>query len=140
MPQVAIELEVADQQQESARLAALYATGILDTPPEPGYDAITRLAAEYFQADSAAIAFADESRIWMKSCWRQVIRELPRKNSFFDLILAEDGPVVVSDIMQTFSMRRAIAAAQTTRHGFFCRGSGALQRWKYSRNSDHLPP
>ena len=46
MPQVAIELEVADQQQESARLAALYATGILDTPPEPGYDAITRLAAE----------------------------------------------------------------------------------------------
>ena len=70
MPQVAIELEVADQQQESARLAALYATGILDTPPEPGYDAITRLAAEYFQADSAAIAFADESRVWMKSCWR----------------------------------------------------------------------
>ena len=98
MPQVAIELRVADQQQEDARLATLYATGILDTPPEPGYDAITRLAAEYFQADSAAIAFADESRIWMKSCWRQVVRELPRKNSIFELVLAEDGPVIVSDI------------------------------------------
>jgi EAL domain-containing protein (putative c-di-GMP-specific phosphodiesterase class I) len=99
MPQVAIELGVADQQQECARLATLYATGILDTLPEPSYDAITRLAAEYFQADSAAIAFADESRIWMKSCWRQIIRELPRKNSIFDLILVEDGPVVVSDIV-----------------------------------------
>ena len=98
MQQVASELEVADQQQEGARLATLYSTGILDTPAEPSYDAITRLAAEYFQADSAAIAFADESRVWMKSCWRQVIRELPRKDSFFDLILAEDGPVVVSDI------------------------------------------
>ncbi len=99
MPQVAIELGVMDQQQEEARLATLYATGILDTPPEPGYDAITRLAAEYFQADSAALAFADESRVWMKSCWRQVIRELPRKNSIFDLMLVEDGPVVVSDIL-----------------------------------------
>ncbi|MGO9317338.1 MAG: EAL domain-containing protein [Terracidiphilus sp.] len=98
MLQVAIELGVVDQQHEDARLATLYATGILDTPPEPGYDAITRLAAEYFQADSAAIAFVDESRVWMKSCWRQVIRELPRKNSIFELVLAEDGPVIVSDI------------------------------------------
>jgi EAL domain-containing protein (putative c-di-GMP-specific phosphodiesterase class I) len=98
MPQVTIELRVADQQQEDARLATLYATGILDTPPEPGYDAITRLAAEYFQADSAAIAFVDESRVWMKSCWRQVVRELPRKNSIFNMVLAEDGPVIVSDV------------------------------------------
>ena len=72
--------------------------GILDTPPEPAYDAITRLAAEYFQADSAAIAFADESRVWMKSCWRQMVRELPRKDSIFDMMLAQDGPVVVSDV------------------------------------------
>src|SRR5215469_12124891 len=36
-------------EQESARLAALYATGILDTAPDPAYDAITRLAAEHFQ-------------------------------------------------------------------------------------------
>jgi EAL domain-containing protein (putative c-di-GMP-specific phosphodiesterase class I) len=100
MSQVAIELGVTDRQQEKARLAALIAADILDTPPEPAFDAITRLAAEYFQADSAAIGFADESRIWMKSCWRQAVRELPRKNSIFDLILAEDGPVIVPDIFR----------------------------------------
>jgi len=100
MPQVAVELREVDRQQEDARMAALIATGILDTPPEPEFDAITRLAAEYFQADSAAIAFVDESRVWMKSCWRQVIRELPRKNSIFDLMLAQDGPVVIPDIFK----------------------------------------
>jgi EAL domain-containing protein (putative c-di-GMP-specific phosphodiesterase class I) len=98
MPQAEREIGEIDRQQEDARLAALISTGILDTPPEPGFDAIARLAAEYFQADSATIAFADESRVWMKSCWRQMVRELPRKNSIFDLVLAEDGSVAVPDI------------------------------------------
>jgi EAL domain-containing protein (putative c-di-GMP-specific phosphodiesterase class I) len=98
MPQVDYEIRVTDQQQEEARLAALISVGILDTPPEPAFDAITRLAAEYFQADSASLAFVDESRVWMKSCWRQVVRELPRKNSIFDMVLAENGPVIITDI------------------------------------------
>jgi EAL domain-containing protein (putative c-di-GMP-specific phosphodiesterase class I) len=100
MLQVELEITATNWQQEAERLAALDATGILDTPPEPAYDTVTRLAAEYFQADSAAIGFADESRVWMKSCWGQTIRELPRKNSIFDLVLAEDGPVIVSDIVR----------------------------------------
>jgi EAL domain-containing protein (putative c-di-GMP-specific phosphodiesterase class I) len=98
MPQAGLGLIEMDQQQEDERLAALISVGILDTPPEPAFDAITRLAAEYFQADSATLAFADESRVWMKSCWRQVIRELPRENSIFDLVLAKDGPVIITDI------------------------------------------
>ncbi len=67
MPLVESETGKIDRQEEEARLAALASLGILDTPPEPGYDAITRLAAEYFQADSAGLGFADESRIWIKS-------------------------------------------------------------------------
>jgi EAL domain-containing protein (putative c-di-GMP-specific phosphodiesterase class I) len=98
MPQETIEIGVVDRQQENLRLSALLATGILDTSPEPTYDAITRLAAEYFQADSAAISFVDESRVWMKSCWRQMVRELPRENSIFNLVLAQDGPVIIPDI------------------------------------------
>ncbi|MGD0799795.1 MAG: EAL domain-containing protein [Terracidiphilus sp.] len=97
MPQAELELNEIDRQQEKARLAALLSTGILDTPPEPAYDAITRLAAEYFHADSATLAFADESRIWIKSSWGAMVRELPRANSIFDLVLAVDGPVFVAD-------------------------------------------
>jgi len=87
-----------DMRHEQERLAALISTEILDTPPEPAYDAITRLAGEYFQADSAGLAFADESRVWMKSIWRQIARELPRKHSIFDMVLKENGPVIVPDI------------------------------------------
>ena len=61
MQQAELETGRLDHEQEAARLTALIATGIMDTPPEPGYDAITRLAAEYFRADSAGIGFADRS-------------------------------------------------------------------------------
>jgi EAL domain-containing protein (putative c-di-GMP-specific phosphodiesterase class I) len=100
MPQVELEIGRMEQQQEKVRLAALMSTGILDTPPESDYDAIARLAGEYFHADSASISFADESRIWMKSCWRHVVRELPRANSVFDLVIAKNGPVIVPDILK----------------------------------------
>jgi EAL domain-containing protein (putative c-di-GMP-specific phosphodiesterase class I) len=98
MPQVALELGEVERQQEEVRLAELLDIGILDTPPEPAYDAITRLAAEYFRAGAAAIAFADGSRVWVKSNWGHTVRELPRKNSIFNLVLAKDGPVIVNDI------------------------------------------
>lgn len=83
---------------EDARLAALRSVGILDTAPEACYDAITRLTAEYFHADSAGLGFGDESRVWIKSFWGQQPRELPRENSIFDMVLAADGPVVIADI------------------------------------------
>jgi EAL domain-containing protein (putative c-di-GMP-specific phosphodiesterase class I) len=87
-----------DCQRETARITALKSAGILDTPREPEFDAITRLVANYFHADSAAIIFADESRLWIKSFWGWEIRELPRRNSIFDLVLAQDGPVVIPDL------------------------------------------
>jgi EAL domain-containing protein (putative c-di-GMP-specific phosphodiesterase class I) len=98
MPQAESEIGRLDHQQEAARLDALNSTGILDTPREASYDAITRLAAEYFGADAAGLGFADDGRVWIKSNWGRHIRELPRKNSVFDRVLAEDGPVFVPDI------------------------------------------
>lgn len=87
-----------DLSHENARLDALASAEILDTPPEPSFDAITRLTAEYFRADTVLLGFADESRIWIKSAWGEPVRELPRAGSVFDMVLAEDGPVVIADI------------------------------------------
>ena len=84
--------------QETSRLAALRAVDILDTPAEPAYDAITRLAAEYFHVDSAVISFADETRVWIKSAWGDSRREIPRSNSLFDLVLTANGPVTIRDV------------------------------------------
>jgi EAL domain-containing protein (putative c-di-GMP-specific phosphodiesterase class I) len=87
-------------QEEYARLAALDSAGILDTPPEAAFDAITRLAAEYFHADAALLGFAGESRLWIKSSWGEPLHELPRPQPVFDLVLAEGGPVVIPDLAQ----------------------------------------
>jgi EAL domain-containing protein (putative c-di-GMP-specific phosphodiesterase class I) len=87
-----------DHSQEFARLDALASAEILDSPPEPSFDAITRLAAEYFRADTVLLGFADESRIWIKSSWGEPVRELPRVGSIFDMVLAADGPVVIPDL------------------------------------------
>ena len=62
-----LEAGTQDWQQEEMRLAALFSTAVLDTAPEPIFDSISRLAAEYFHADMASISFADQSRIWFKS-------------------------------------------------------------------------
>lgn len=84
-------------EDEAGRLAALAATGILDTPPDPSFDAITRLAASHFRVDAAVIAFADETRIWIKSHSSPTIRERPRRGSLFDMVLSADGPVELHD-------------------------------------------
>lgn len=89
-----------DRRQEIARLGALASYAILDTPPEACYDDLVRLAAEYFHAEAACLAFADESRVWIKSWWGRQVREFPRANSVFDLVLERDGPVAVGDVHQ----------------------------------------
>jgi EAL domain-containing protein (putative c-di-GMP-specific phosphodiesterase class I) len=98
MSAIEVETSRAQADRESARLEALESLAILDTPPEPGYDAITRLAADYFEADAAVIAFADETRVWVKSHWGDTMRELPRANSVFDMVLESDEPLVIADI------------------------------------------
>jgi len=52
---------------ENLRLAALDRCGILDTPPDPHFDRITRLAAQFFGAPMAAISFVAHDRSWFKS-------------------------------------------------------------------------
>ena len=98
MTPVELEAVKIDWPGEAARLSLLAETEILDTEPEPSFDAITRLCAEYFRADTVLLGFADASRVWIKSYWGEAVRELPRSQSVFEMVLAADGPVVVPDI------------------------------------------
>lgn len=49
------------------RVDALKAMAVLDTPPEDGYDALTRLAATVCATPIAIISLIDGERIWFKS-------------------------------------------------------------------------
>jgi EAL domain-containing protein (putative c-di-GMP-specific phosphodiesterase class I) len=108
MPKLELELAAIHTGSEAARLAALESTGILDSEPEACYDAITRLTAEYFQAETVLLKFADETRVWIKSYAGQEVREVPRQNSIFDMVLAEDGPIVISDISRRPELEGAL--------------------------------
>lgn len=52
---------------EPERLDSLHAYAILDTPPDPRFDAITQLAALLFNAPMALVSLIDETRQWFKS-------------------------------------------------------------------------
>lgn len=105
MAQAENERGKAVHMKEQGRLAALAGSGILDSDPEACFDAITRMCADYFKADAVFLGFADESRLWIKSSWGEPVRELPRQNSIFDVMLAENGPLIVPDVLEDSRFR-----------------------------------
>jgi PAS domain S-box-containing protein len=52
---------------EPKRLAALRRYGILDTPPEPAFDDLAKLASEICGTPMALVTFIDEDRQWFKA-------------------------------------------------------------------------
>src|SRR5690242_21725446 len=54
-------------ENEAARLNALRRYKILDTPPEPAFDRIAEMAANFFHVPMAGVSLVDEDRVWFKS-------------------------------------------------------------------------
>ena len=52
---------------EDARIQALRSYAILDTPPAPSFDRLTRLAAHLFDVPIALVSLIDSERQWIKS-------------------------------------------------------------------------
>ena len=82
---------------EKLRLAALDRCGILDTPPDPHFDRITRLAAQFFGAPMAAINFVAHDRCWFKSTYGFHQIQLARPASFCSHTIACPEALVVPD-------------------------------------------
>lgn len=64
------------------RVASLKAMAILDTPPEAGFDALTRLAALVCMTPVAVISLIDGERLWFKSVHGFGERTMDSSNSF----------------------------------------------------------
>ena len=86
---------VPDNEQE--RLAALEASGILDSEPEPSFDRITRLAAQSLDVPIALISLVDRDRQWFKSALGLGVAETPRSASFCAHAICQDAMMVVPD-------------------------------------------
>ncbi len=67
---------------EQARINAARASGLLDTPPEPAFDDLARLAAHVLGMPIALISIVDEERQFLKSHVGLDVTETPRDVSF----------------------------------------------------------
>lgn len=84
---------------ERERLASLRSLGLLDTPPEERFDAITRLAAEIFEVPIAYISLVDENRQFLKSRVGLDFCETGRDVSFCGHAILESEPLIVPDTL-----------------------------------------
>lgn len=87
---------------ERQRLAALHALHLLDTPPEPRFDRLTRLAAGLFGVPTALISLIDEDRQWFKSRHGMELCETNREDAFCNraIQLPAGSVLVVPDAPQ----------------------------------------
>lgn len=88
------------QSEESARLAALRRYGVLDTPAEPQFDRVVRMAQQVFQVPIALVSLVDTSRNWFKARVGLDVEELPRDVAFCDHAIRESQVMVVEDARQ----------------------------------------
>ncbi|MBN1203782.1 MAG: PAS domain-containing protein [Myxococcaceae bacterium] len=84
---------------EKARLEALHSYEVLDTPPEPSFDDITRLAALVCGTPIALISLVDEARTWFKSRLGIEPHEFPRELTFCSQAILQPELFVVPDFL-----------------------------------------
>ncbi len=82
---------------ETERLAALRRYGVLDTPAEAAFDALTRLAAHLLKVPIALVSLVDADRQWFKARYGIDVTETPRDVSFCGHAVASERLLIVED-------------------------------------------
>lgn len=104
-------------EQEKSRLDLLRGYGLLDTPPEPAFDALATAVATRFSAPIALISLVDEDRQWFKATVGLAVAETPRSMSFCAHAIQNDSVLVVSDALShpTFDTNPLVLGDPTIR-------------------------
>ena len=85
--------------REAERLAAVRRYNVLDTPPEPAYDRVTRLVSRTLQVPIAAIGIFDVDRVWVKSRHGVDVEELDSTGIASPVGKPDDAPWTVQDTL-----------------------------------------
>ncbi len=94
--------DLDDRVNDIGRLAALRATGLLDSPPEASFDRLARLAARLTHAPVALVSLVDEDRQFFKASVGldeelTARRETPLDQSVCRHVVLSGRPLVLSD-------------------------------------------
>ena len=84
------------------RLQALAKSRLLDSPPEPAFDRLTRLASRILDAPTSLVSLVGEDRQFFKSCVGlseelELARETPISHSFCQHVVTSEKALIVSD-------------------------------------------
>lgn len=83
---------------ESSRLKTLQSMEILDTPPDPILDQLTRIACHIFDVPISLISLLDEDRQWFKSnTGIERVRQTPREWAFCDHAIKAPNLFLIRD-------------------------------------------
>lgn len=87
---------------ESCRLHALRREAVLDTPEEPAFDRLTKLAARFLEAPVALVSFVDQDRQWFKSALGlpepyATLRQTPLSHSFCKAVVVTRSVLLIED-------------------------------------------
>ncbi|MBN8813101.1 MULTISPECIES: ATP-binding protein [unclassified Sphingomonas] len=88
------------QDRERLRLQALEAYEILDTPREPAFDEVVRLAADICEAPIALVSFVGNDRLFFKAAHGVDLLGMDRDMSFCESALLQDELMLVPDASQ----------------------------------------
>jgi len=85
---------------ELERLSMLDALDLLDTPPEPAFDRVTRLAGRLLDVPTALFSLVDADRQWFKSRVGIEAGQNPREHAFCAHAIGMSAALVVPDAQQ----------------------------------------
>src|SRR3978361_1629159 len=84
---------------ESSRVDALRRYEIIDTPPAPNFDRLTRVAAASLGRPVCTLALADRDRFWFKSKQGVDATDMPRSMAFCEETIRGCDVFVVPDAL-----------------------------------------
>jgi two-component sensor histidine kinase len=91
--------DASPDQVERLRLDTLREYRLLDTGPEEAFDRVAKMVADLYEAPIALVSLVDDCRQWFKSAYGLDASETPRDISFCQFVIAEDRPVIVTDVL-----------------------------------------
>ena len=94
------QMEAVLPENEAQRLDALRRYKILDTPPEPAFDQIAEIAANFFRVPMAGISLVDAGRVWFKSRIGINAEQVARDAGLCQSAMLSDGVYHVRDAAQ----------------------------------------
>lgn len=104
--------------RESQRQLALREVQLLDTPPEPEFDALARLAQSMLRTDMSSITLFDADRQWFKARCGPLAPETERQPALCAAVFESEQPIIVGDARgdDRFAKSRFVTGAPYVRY------------------------